>query len=96
MTTAVLIAAVLFVQSVAQALAVGPGFDADRVVFATAQTRYRFMRDDGPVLAARTARDLTASLDVFEQIKSLTAQNQKLRTARDLLLPRLMSGELAV
>lgn len=32
----------------------------------------------------------------FEQIKNLHLQNQKLRTARDLLLPRLMSGELAV
>jgi type I restriction enzyme S subunit len=30
------------------------------------------------------------------QIKNLTTQNQKLRVARDLLLPRLMSGELAV
>jgi type I restriction enzyme S subunit len=32
----------------------------------------------------------------FVQIKNLAAQNQRLRTARDLLLPRLMSGELAV
>jgi type I restriction enzyme, S subunit len=32
----------------------------------------------------------------FEQIKNLHLQNQKLRTARDLLLPRLMSGEIAV
>ena len=32
----------------------------------------------------------------FEQIKNLNAQNQKLRAARDLLLPRLMSGEIAV
>jgi len=32
----------------------------------------------------------------FVQIKNLAAQSQKLRTARDLLLPRLMSGELAV
>ena len=31
----------------------------------------------------------------FEQIKILASQNQKLRAARDLLLPRLMSGELA-
>lgn len=31
---------------------------------------------------------------VFEQIKILHAQNQKLRAARDLLLPRLMSGDL--
>ncbi len=33
---------------------------------------------------------------IFEQIKSLHAQNKKLRAARDLLLPRLMSGEVAV
>jgi type I restriction enzyme S subunit len=32
----------------------------------------------------------------FVQIKNLAGQNQKLRAARDLLLPRLMSGELAV
>ena len=35
------------------------------------------------------------ALDVFAQIKNLVTQNQKLRAARDLLLPRLMSGELA-
>ena len=34
--------------------------------------------------------------DVYEQIQNLSAQNQKLRTARDLLLPRLIGGELAV
>jgi len=34
--------------------------------------------------------------DVFAQIKNLNVQNQKLRSARDLLLPRLMSGEIAV
>lgn len=33
---------------------------------------------------------------VVEQLTSLTLANQKLRTARDLLLPRLMSGEIAV
>jgi type I restriction enzyme S subunit len=33
---------------------------------------------------------------IFEQIKNLHGQNQKLRTARDLLLPRLMSGEIEV
>jgi hypothetical protein len=31
-----------------------------------------------------------------ELIETLALQNQKLRTARDHLLPRLMSGELAV
>jgi type I restriction enzyme S subunit len=33
---------------------------------------------------------------VFKQIRTLSLQNQKLRTARDLLLPKLMSGEIAV
>ncbi len=33
---------------------------------------------------------------MFRQIKLLHAQNHKLRAARDLLLPRLMSGEIAV
>jgi type I restriction enzyme S subunit len=32
----------------------------------------------------------------FEQINNLRTQNQKLRAARDLLLPRLMSGEITV
>lgn len=33
---------------------------------------------------------------IFEQILNLLNQNQKLKQARDLLLPRLMSGEIAV
>lgn len=33
---------------------------------------------------------------IVEQLKTITFANQKLRIARDLLLPRLMSGELAV
>lgn len=33
---------------------------------------------------------------IVEQLKSLSFANQKLRAARDLLLPRLMSGALAV
>jgi type I restriction enzyme S subunit len=33
---------------------------------------------------------------ITEQLKTLTFQTQKLRAARDLLLPRLMSGEIAV
>lgn len=32
---------------------------------------------------------------MFDQVENLTLQNQKLRAARDLLLPRLMSGEVA-
>lgn len=34
--------------------------------------------------------------DIFEQIKTLSLQNQKLAAARDILLPRLMNGEVAV
>lgn len=34
--------------------------------------------------------------DAFSQIRNLATQNEKLRGARDLLLPRLMSGELVV
>ena len=33
---------------------------------------------------------------MFRQVGNLLEQNQKLRAARDLLLPRLMSGEIAV
>ena len=33
---------------------------------------------------------------MFAQLRNLRQQNQKLRAARDLLLPRLMSGEIAV
>jgi type I restriction enzyme, S subunit len=36
------------------------------------------------------------AVDAFTQVKKLESQNQKLRQARDLLLPRLMNGELAV
>jgi type I restriction enzyme S subunit len=33
---------------------------------------------------------------MFQQIENVLLQNQKLRAARDLLLPRLMSGKMAV
>ena len=33
---------------------------------------------------------------IFQQVTNLVSQNDKLRAARDLLLPRLMSGEIAV
>lgn len=33
---------------------------------------------------------------IVEQLETLTFTNQKLRAARDLLLPRLMNGEIAV
>ena len=33
---------------------------------------------------------------LFVQIENLRTQNEKLRAARDLLLPRLMNGEIVV
>jgi type I restriction enzyme S subunit len=36
------------------------------------------------------------SIPVDEQIKILFLQNQKLKQARDLLLPKLMNGEIVV
>jgi type I restriction enzyme, S subunit len=33
---------------------------------------------------------------LFVQIENLRTQNEKLHAARDLLLPRLMNGEIAV
>jgi type I restriction enzyme S subunit len=33
---------------------------------------------------------------ILAQLENLTLQNQQLRAARDLLLPRLISGEIAV
>ena len=34
--------------------------------------------------------------DIYSMVKVLTTQNQKLAQARDLLLPRLMSGAIEV
>jgi len=47
-----------------------------------------------------TSKLMTAFVEalspVFTQARTLRRQNEKLRAARDLLLPRLMSGEIAV
>jgi len=32
---------------------------------------------------------------IYQQVTNLVSQNDKLRAARDVLLPRLMSGEIA-
>lgn len=37
-----------------------------------------------------------ATQPIVDQLRTLTFASQKLRVARDLLLPRLMSGEIAV
>jgi type I restriction enzyme S subunit len=47
-----------------------------------------------PQALLRTFEDSVRPLR--QQITTLLIQNEKLRTARDLLLPRLMSGEIAV
>ena len=47
-----------------------------------------------PSLLLRSFDEFVAG--VFAQIKNLNSQNQILRAARDLLLPRLMSGEIVV
>ena len=46
-----------------------------------------------PGLLADFTETVTA---ITDQLRNLCFQNQKLRAARDLLLPKLMSGELAV
>lgn len=39
--------------------------------------------------------DFTETISsITDQLRNLSFQNQKLRTARDLLLPKLMSGEI--
>ena len=47
-----------------------------------------------PQVLRNDFRDFAA--DVYRQISTLNQQTQKLRSARDLLLPRLMSGEIIV
>ena len=48
-----------------------------------------------PPLPIRTRYQQTVST-IFEQVWTLEGQNQTLRQTRDLLLPRLISGELSV
>jgi len=47
-----------------------------------------------PTRLAKSFEEVSRPID--EQLRTLSQQNQKLRAARDLLLPRLMSGEIAV
>ncbi len=47
-----------------------------------------------PVSILNAFRDVVDP--IVSQLKTLAFQNQKLRAARDLLLPKLMSGEIAV
>ena len=50
------------------------------------------------LIPPRTILDLFSDFaaPAFQQIHNLHKQNQKLRAARDLLLPKLMSGEISV
>jgi type I restriction enzyme S subunit len=59
---------------------------------------FKFLKEKELLLPkASLVQEFTAfARPCFEQIQTLRLQNQKLRTARDLLLPRLMSGEIAV
>ncbi len=59
---------------------------------------YKFLKDKEVLLPGETlVREFTLfAKPVFDQVQSLRSQNEKLRTAHSLLLPRLMSGELAV
>jgi type I restriction enzyme S subunit len=47
-----------------------------------------------PYSITKVFEDIAAP--IFREIKLLNEQNQKLREARDLLLPRLMNGEIVV
>jgi type I restriction enzyme, S subunit len=69
--------------------AVGAVFDA--IVVETFKQVPFLMPDEKMV---RLIEDTVTPM--FRQVANLMEQNQKLRTARDLLLPRLMSGEITV
>lgn len=50
-----------------------------------------------PLPSAGLLRSFEATIQsIVEQLRTLTFANHKLRSARDLMLPRLMSGEIAV
>lgn len=59
---------------------------------------FKFLKEKDVLLPDESiVREFTVIVKpCFEQIHNLRVQNQKLRTARDLLLPKLMSGEIAV
>ncbi|OGT91886.1 MAG: hypothetical protein A2286_01810 [Gammaproteobacteria bacterium RIFOXYA12_FULL_61_12] len=59
---------------------------------------FKFLKEESLLIPAESlVREFTRfAATNFEQINNLRTQTQKLRAARDLLLPRLMSGEIAV
>lgn len=59
---------------------------------------FKFLKEKEVFLpAASLVRNFTAfAKPCFDEIQTLRFQNQKLRAARDLLLPRLLNGEIAV
>ena len=59
---------------------------------------FKFLKEEDVLVPAEAlVREFTRfAATSFEQIKNLRTSNDKLRTARDLLLPKLMSGEIVV
>jgi type I restriction enzyme S subunit len=59
---------------------------------------FKFLKEEELIVpTAGLIRELTTfARPCFEQVQIQRLENQKLRAARDLLLPRLMSGEIAV
>ena len=58
---------------------------------------FKFLKDQEVYIPSEPLlREFTRiATPCFDQIKVLRTKNDKLRAARDLLLPRLMSGDLA-
>lgn len=60
-------------------------------------SRGKFREFQATIPPRRNVAEFDKQVSLFlGQIRILKIQNQKLRAARDLLLPRLMSGEIEV
>ena len=70
-TTIVLVGAILFIRVVRHGLSSGAGFDEDRTVFVTVETRRQFEQTPPAELAAEAARRLAASDALVEAIRSM-------------------------
>ena len=59
---------------------------------------FKFLKHQVMLVPTKSLGDKFTAIagEIMEQIKGLREQNRKLSKARDLLLPRLMSGQLAV
>ena len=65
-----------------------PGLNRD---LAYSRTLVRYQSENHP-----RGSSSNAVSPIYQQLDKLEKMNQKLRAARDLLLPRLMNGEIAV